>query len=287
MPDSPPPIVLPKHARSTPRERVLTGPYELYLRGNESLRLTSWNSLVGVTLKLQGRFLTSDNVWSELRESHTPNTDRTPKAQSYQVAGALISNLVLFADAGSPLVGQTFVKLELVQGDGNAATVLGVVLQGYVTSNGALAWPGSPIVNSLDGGGYQRIVTGTTPAAGNHVLETCPANAQWELTSIAVNYTADATVVTRYPYLRILDAAMSGTPVFPEPTTIVAGETWFLSWARDVLPAVTAPFKWVLQAMPSGRYLIAGQQFMVDTINIAAGDTFGSPAYTLREWIVP
>jgi hypothetical protein len=286
MVDSPPPLTLPGR-RPTNRERVLTGPYELYLRGNESLRLTSWNSLVGVVLALQGRFLTSENVWSELRESHTPNTDRSPRTQVYQVAGSLVSNLVLFAEVGAPFVGQTFVKLELVQGDGAAATVLGVVLQGYVTNNVALAWPGSPVVNSLDGGGYHRVLNGALPAVGGPWFETVPSNARWELTSALVPLSTDAVAGVRVVYFRLFDPVLGGGPFFYASQNQPPSTAFTYKFAPGVTGLVEALASNVTMGIPLRMMFAAGQAIYVANNGPSFGDQFGQGAYTVREWIVP
>lgn len=285
MVDSPPPVVLAPFNRPR-KERVLTGPAELYLRGNESLRLTSWNSLTGVQLALQGRFLTSENVWSELRELHTPNTDRSAKTQVYQVAGSLISNLVLFAVAGAPLVGQTFVKLELIMGDGTAATVLGVVLQGYVTNNVALAWPGSPVVNSLDGGGYLRSFTGTNPGLGNNINEICPTGARWELLTVHSDFSASATVGDRQVVLEVNAAGpvpmMSSAPGVTVPSTVDL-YCWNAGMSHDVRFNTSL----LQQGIPVGTRLNAGHSIRTIVGNMAADDQFVNPAFSMREWIVP
>src|SRR5204863_2582589 len=94
---------------------------------------------------------------------HVPNTDRSVKTSDHPLGVGQLLNLTVFASAGAPLIGQTYVKVQLIRGVGAAAIVLGTLLGGYVTAVHALGFPGSPIENSLTATPAIRYITGTNP----------------------------------------------------------------------------------------------------------------------------
>src|SRR5439155_18890058 len=114
------------------------------------------------------------------------------KTQNYKLGKGAILNLTVFASAGAPLMGQTYVIVQLIKGLTGATIVLGTLLGGYLTATQALGWPGSPIISSTDGEGCTRLIVGTTPAAEANILETVPTGARWELLSLEASYVQGA-----------------------------------------------------------------------------------------------
>src|SRR5262249_46183156 len=132
-------------------------------------------------------------------------SNRTAKTEDFVLGGGLVTNLSVFATAGSPLIGQCFVIVQLVRSLGVTAYVMGTMLQGYVTTTQNLGWPGSAIVSSTDGEPAIRDIVGTDPVAGAGWSETVPAGARWELVTFGgiVNPVAGGT--TGFVNLTILD----------------------------------------------------------------------------------
>lgn len=147
--------------------RVIASPFQFYTTGEDNLRIVSSNSLAGVSLRVEARFIDPAGTISAQSWDHVPNSDRTPRTTDYRLGVGALLNLTVYASSGAPRIGQTFVMVQLIRGDAPAAIVLGTMLQGYVTAVQHLAWPGSPIQSSIEGGGYPRAIVGTTPAAGN------------------------------------------------------------------------------------------------------------------------
>jgi hypothetical protein len=183
--------------------RLLPSPSQFFLTGEDKLRVVSANSLVGVSLKVQWRTATLAGDVVPSSQDHTPNSDRTVNRQDYELGSGSLLNVTVFASAGAPLSGQTFVIVQLVRGDGPAAIVLGTLLAGYVTAVQALGFPGSPIASSTDGHGAIRTIIGTSPAAGVECAEVVPTGARWELVSFVATIVTSATVITRVPELYV------------------------------------------------------------------------------------
>src|SRR5213592_1900599 len=159
--------------------RIIASPFQFYVTGEDHLRVISVNSLAGVRLKLQGRFIDTSGKLDAFSYDHIPTSDRTATTTMHQLGVGAVLNLTVFASTGAPVSGQTFVIVQLTRGLGAAAIVLGTLLQGYVTSAQHLGWPGSPIVTSTAGEPLIRKIVGTTPGAGNNINETVPTGARW------------------------------------------------------------------------------------------------------------
>src|SRR4051794_22422027 len=181
--------------------RLLPSPSQFFLTGEDRLRVVSANSLTGVSLKVQWRAATLAGDVVPSSQDHTPNSDRTVKRQDYELGSGSLLNVTVFASAGAPLSGQTFVIVQLVRGDGAAAIVLGTLLAGYVTAVQALGFPGSPIMPSVAGEPCVRAITGTTPAPSATSFETVPTGARWEVMQYQFLLSTGVAVANRTPQL--------------------------------------------------------------------------------------
>jgi hypothetical protein len=183
--------------------RILPSPSSFYVTGEDNLRIVSVNAVVGVSLKLQWRLADSRGVAVPNSVDHTPNTDRTLRHEEYTLGVGQLLNVTVFASAGSPNIGQTYVLVQLVRGSGSAAIVLGTLLGGYVTTTQALGFPGSPIVSSTSAEPAVRLINGTTPPAGVDFSEQCPTGARWQLLSLAAKLQTSAVAATRSPAVMV------------------------------------------------------------------------------------
>jgi hypothetical protein len=264
--------------------KVIASPFQFYTTGEDNLRIVSANSLTGVTLKIQGRFLDSHGRISASSNDHIPNTDRSVKRDDYTLGIGAVLNLTVFANAGSPQIGQTFVIVQLVRGLGAAAIVLGTLLQGYVTSSQGLGWPGSPIQSSVESGGYIRTIVGTVPALGVNLLETVPTNARWQLLQGWFNFATSAVVGNRLVNLEMKHSAVRSYIVPPSAAqgATVTGTFSFgagmPSFFEPVQPVAALP-------LPTDTALLAGDSFGTTVANLDPGDAFMFLQYTVREWL--
>lgn len=264
--------------------RVLPSPSQFYVTGEDRLRLVVANSLVGVAVGLHWRTATLEGDTKPTRNTHTPATDRSVTTQDYELGVGSLLNVTVFAAAGAPRIGQTYVMVQLVRGFGTAAIVLGTLLAGYVTATQALGFPGSPIVNSLEGGGYARFFAGTDPAPGAQVSETVPVGARWDLHGFECELTTDATVAVRRPHLTI----DNGTTVYfrsANPGTTPATNTQRFFWAAgSALETVIAPAA-PLGGLPIPFPLLAGHRIVTGLDNGQVGDNWTTPIVLVREWL--
>lgn len=264
--------------------RVTPASFPFYTTGEDNLRITSYNSAAGVSLKINGRLI--DNAGKANADSwdHTPNTDRSAKTTDITLSGSTLLNMTVFAGAGSPKIGQTFVIVQLIRGTGVAALVLGTILQGYVTSVQAIGWPGSPIQSSIEGGGITRFIQGTNPGPGVQILETVPAGARWELLTIGAQFATSATPATRRPRIGIISGGVHLIDNY-HIGTMGASSSFGFAWAQGmaltVAFAAASAYSGLVQSMPMG----SGDTFGIDAENFQPGDDWGAPAYYVREWL--
>lgn len=255
----------------------------IYLTGEDHLRLTTFNSAAGVTLAIEGRYLTVEGRIVSSADRHVPATDRTSSSTLIALGPGWLLDVVVRASAGTPRVGQCYALLELVRGFTGAVTPLALLAQGYVTDSARFGWPGSPIRPSTEGRGVLRVLQGTDPAPGVEISETCPTNARWRLISVLATLVTDATAANREAALTIDDGASVWLRA-PSGLTQTATQTTRYNWHLDANRFTIAQDRTVTAPIPDG-FLMGAFKFNTLTTGIVAGDNWGAPLYCFEEWI--
>lgn len=263
---------------------LAAGPYNFQFTGEDFLRVSVVNSLTGVRVRVAYRTAPSPATTQTNETEIVPTSDRVVTVREFSVGVGYLLNVAVFAVSGGPSIGQTFAKIEVIRGQGASARVLGVVVADYLTANQPVAWPGSPIRNSLESDGFVRSFTGTDPAAGNDWSETVPTGARWELIAVRAALNTNATVINRYAHLR-LNANGATLGIYGASAALPASTGVKFNWGAG-LPTQAPnpsgegmlPFPMGLRAM--GAYVIASY-----TGNLQAGDDWDAPIVTVREWL--
>jgi hypothetical protein len=264
--------------------RILPSPSQFYLTGEDRLQIVSACSVAGITIHISARI--ADASGDTIPESwvHNPSSDRALRFQQFDIGEGSLLNVVVVAQGGTVLAGQAYVTIQLIRGVGAAATLLGTLLAGYVTTIRGLGFPGSPIENSLEGYGAYRRISGTTPGAGAELLETVPTGARWQLLAVNASLTTSATVINRTPNLYLDQAGVtyfaSGQPVAAGP-----GVTTAYWWAVGMPLAVQVGLIGSMAGIFEPNRMIAGSRFFTNTSNLQPGDQWGTPSYLVQEWL--
>lgn len=276
--------VFPAVGLATAGGRILPSPSEFYLTGEDRLRIVSCNALAGVSLKVQWRTVDPEGDVKPNSQDHTPNSDRTVRSQDFELGTGSLLNVTVFANAGAPRIGQTYVMVQLVRGLGAAAIVLGTLLAGCVTTTQALGFPGSPILNSSDAGYVQRTISGTTPAAGAAFLEAVPTGARWEVVSILASYQASGIAGNRATNLLFASGA---SPIAISPTLFIvtAGQLVTYAWMAGIGDTGSNLAFGVWRGLVPALGLRGGDHFNSFTSGMDVGDQWGALIYTVREWL--
>lgn len=264
--------------------RPLVEPGSLFVDGNYALQISSWNSLAGVSLELRSRFLNTDGTITDTDAVHTPNSNRTKATSLVPLSVGFPLNVMLFASAGSPLIGQTFVQVQIVRGFSGALLPVATILQGYVTAAQAVAWPGTPIQSSIEGGGYVRTIIGATPSAATDITETVPTGARWELVSLRYTLTTSAVAGNRG---QLLYFGLAGVPYAYSISTALFGPSLLVGFGYGQgQPVGVDGFTQVYNApLPIANRLLGGMTITSVTNQIKAGDQLSAPFYVVNEWL--
>jgi hypothetical protein len=278
--------IFPAQPTSTAGGRVIASPFQFFTTGEEHLRIESSCSLTGVRLAVHYRFLPAAGAILANRETHTPNSDRTVRRTDHALGAGALLNLTVVAEAGTPRIGQCFVRVQLIRGLSGATIVMGTLLQGYVTARQDIAWPGSPIESSIAGGGVIRAILGTDPAAGAEILETVPTGARWELLALGVRLVTDATVADRIP-LMYVDEPLGAEVLYmsPQAGVIVASQDRRVAWMIGMPHESQLNVNMNTAGLPPGVPLLAGQRIITTTVGLQAGDNYRQPTLHVREWL--
>jgi hypothetical protein len=263
--------------------RVLPSPFQYYVDGADNLRIEVLNAAADVTVSVLLRWWNESGEIVPQRFDVTPTTDRALTRSDCALARGALMNITAFASAGAPIIGQTFVRVQLIRGLSGATLPIATLLQGYVTARQDLAYPGSPIRMSTEDAFPVRVITGTDPAAGVEIAETVPDGAVWELVSVMARLVTNAAGVSRFPLLQ-LDHGGSTFGLFQVSGTIGPTSAKFCTWhiggtGYDALGGF-ASFN---GALPPGATLRGGDTFRTNTGGFNAGDDWGPPVYAVRE----
>jgi hypothetical protein len=265
--------------------RVIVSPFQFQTTGEDNLRISGWASLSDVVLVVHGRRFDDEGRQHTFGHRVPLSGDRLVTTLDFALGSGYLVNMVAFTEGTAPKMGQVFASVKLIRGLSGATILVGALLQGYLTPVQVLAWPGSPLVNSHDGAGAVRVVSGTNPAAGSEISETVPTGARWLLTALAFTLVTDATVALRQPTL-LYDGG-SATDFFRSgsPGSQTASQTNSYQFAGGMPLATLVGTIAVLAGLPDAHVLLPGHRFRTATANLQAGDDYATPIYVVREWL--
>ena len=266
------------------RGRIVSSPFQFYVTGNERLRVTVTNSVVGVGVVARLRTLTRAGDVQVNEYRHTATADRTSTYTDFPIDDGFVLNAEFAAEGAAVKIGQTFVRAQIVRGSGNAALSFGTLVQGYVTRNQGLAWPGSPITSSIEGGGVLRLIDGTNPPLGSEISETVPAGARWELLCLGATLATGAALGNRRPMLAFVSGAV-GHWLRAQSGTIGPSSGATVIWAANIGDSNNGSFPRFAAPLPTSQNLLAGFQIVTTTDLFAAGDFYTNVKLLVREWL--
>ena len=256
---------------------------DAYVSPDTRLVVRSWNSLSGLVLTVVGRLLDADGKLSTFEFGHTPNTDRSKAESTYTLTTGRLIDVAVTPKSGSPYRGHCYVTLGLARRTAPTTEYYQDLAKGYVTAAGGLIWPGGPYLDSVEGPGLLRSVTGTDPAAGAEISEAVPTNARWQLHTLRVVLDTDATVATRSIEL-FVDDGTNRLLVFPGTSTQGASLTYCYNVAHHGFQPTGAGNNSYF-SLPFPMYLFQGWRIKTIITNIQAGDDWRAPQMMVEEWI--
>jgi len=254
----------------------------IYITKETRIRLSSWNSLAGVTLlRMICRMTLRNGDVVEVPFEHVPLATRAINTTTHRLGEGWLTSVEVFVETGTPRRGETYVRVQLF----NAKDSLQArdLIAHYVDSSYNPTWPDSPLESSVEGPGAIRSITGTDPAANTEISETVPANARWRPLSIRLTLVTDANPGTRQVHLIYDD----GTTILLDQTasnTQITGLTRNYNSNRVGLAPIAADNE-IYIPIPIEYILSAGFRIRTTTTTIQVGDNYGAPQLLVEEWI--
>lgn len=255
----------------------------LYVNRSDKLYLRVHNSAAGARIAIRGRFRMPNGRINPFDHAVTPAVDRSVSLDTFDMSEGFLLSVSAVADAGTLRRGATFVEVGILRSVESGLNVVQTFFADYLTENASLGWPGGRIVQSVDGPGLVRSITGTDPAANTEISETVPTNARWRLIGLAVQFVTDANAANRRPVF-VIDDGANTVQRSPASTVITASQTAELSIGEGIgLNAPSAND----QLLPISRapMLAAGYRVRTVTAALQAGDNYGAPQLWVEEWI--
>lgn len=267
------------------RAQVVVSPYPFGVSDGDKLRVTVANTLAGITLEIHGRSVPRGEAAKPFRLPMAPASSGFPTTQDFPLAGGFITNLSVVAANGSPQIGQTYVIVQMIRGDGAAAFVMGTLLEGYVTATQALGWPGSPITDSITVGGYIRQIAGTKPAAGLEVFETVPNGRRWDVIAIFLRLQTSAAVGNRFTRLDFVSPVVAYFAAFNASPLLASQNGLYVAApvSADLDVAIGGGDRWIRMPIPLNFTMRQGDSFQSNTHNLSALDQWDAPYYVVKE----
>ncbi len=265
-------------------EDFFQGPSLYPLDGSERLRVWTAGSVAGVVVTVTARILNRRGRIQRLSRTVTPSTNRAIGSTDFELGEGFFLDVTARATTGTPLVGQSWIILELVTGLGGEKATFVTLAAGYLTPNAPVFGPASQYASSLDTNGAARSVQVTTPGAGADWSVTVPTNARWELTSFAAQLVTSAAVANRAARVIIDDGANTVFEV-PNPAVQAANLTVVYSYGAGAGGPMIADAPFIEAPIPNDFYVPAGFRIRSTTGNLQAADQWNNINLYVREWI--
>lgn len=259
-------------------------PWHFRFTGEDAIEIASYNAVSSARIAVHGRTWHPETGIHPFAFQHIPTADRARTLEVFGLPFGYLLNLVVFAPSGSPKIGQTFVSVHVIRGRGQARILLATLLQGYVTAEQELAFPGSPIQNSIEAGGHYRLVVGTDPAAGAEIVETVPTGARWELVTFQGILQVNATVTPRRPLLVFDDGTTAYASLWANGS-VTTSEVGAFLWGQGLTRGEPSDTGRKIGSLPTNVGLLAGSRIRTITENLQAADNWQAPHMFVREWL--
>lgn len=226
--------VFPGAAGAAIGRGLVASSFQYYLTGDEALKVTVTTLQGARDYDITYRFWREADREIQVARQRVSTTDPGPSSATATFpldAGALL-NLRVGRTGLNVFYGLSWVQVQIVRGDSAAQLVLGTLLQGFISNQNDLGWPGSPVEKQDQTSGF--IVTQLPTVAGAVATWTVPAGERWKVLSGQFTYACSGVAGNRFPQVRLVDGSAQG--VFFDVTEwfVGAGSTVFLSFGNGV-----------------------------------------------------
>lgn len=259
-------------------------PTHAYINPDDVLHVFIASSLTSPTVRVFARLLLPDGTIVPNAWTYNPVNGRLGQSFLQTLTECFLLTITVDVPNGTT-TGQTFVRVSILRGSFNAIATSALLLQGYASGTDLLSWPMSPCWPKFYGHGNIRSITGTTPAAGQQIVETVPAGAIWRLMAFHFVLTASAAVSTRVPYLVLTDGTNAVAAITtPAADGITAGGTRNYYFADNVGPSISGTI-FSTGNVPREFYMQPGWRIASSVTPMDAADQLSAVQYVVEEWM--
>lgn len=266
--------------------QISVSPALAYIGREDGIWVASRSS-AAVTVAVRGLYLRPDGEVVPFELNHATSSDRGLTSSVAAVGEGFLISVYALESTSSVRIGTLFVRVGLSRGITAQRFDHSVLCQGYVARDTAVAWPNSPMSNSVDGRGLVRYITGTDPAAGAEISEEVPTFALWRVMGVSAQLVTDATVANRRPRLVLDDAGTRLLTESPATAAQAASLTRDYFWQQNMPHETNLTTTAIIAGVPTFAFLRPGDRIRTITENLQTGDNWGAPTLWIEEWIYP
>ncbi len=241
-------------------------------------------------------------VWVVTGRMQRPDTQIVPFAFNVATQGAfIVSTQDLNVGAGTLLTltvtitnqsgvsfwGRNWAQVQVIEGTGAAAIILGTLVQSHATTFMPAAWPGTPFRASIEGPGLVQFQALANPGAGLQAHWNPPGGARARFLSIGFLLTTAAGGGTRTPGVTFLIGGGTALTIW-SPVGQAAGvahQYWFASGGPQIDNSAT--FGHVNVPLPSYLPLKGFDEVDTAVVSMAGGDTITGCVVAFERWLEP
>lgn len=254
---------------------------ELILIGDSFLKFTVTSSAPDIVVQMNYELRKESGVYAYGQEkipvSAAIAAARTTQSVLSTLEPGILSKVRVSIVSGTSFRGQTYISVELQKGNTPLPQAAEILIGNYVTTNGALSFPGSPIIDPAEGVGYRIAQNADTLN-----VYTCPANT---LTRVEGAFFAG---VTNGASTQRVQLAYSTGPIFPAEANQPINTTYNYNFVSrnypHVIPAGT-PITVFEELTPV--YMRPGDTLTAGAVVLTGAPTLGQLSLYGMEWIIP
>jgi hypothetical protein len=261
---------------------LVASSFQYYLSGDEALRVTV-ECLTGARdVEIAWRLWREQDRQIVLTRDtfKTPSLGPSSTTRVYPLDAGALLNLRIACGSTFIAYGLVWIRAQIVRGAGAAENIIGTVLQGFISTQNDLGWPGSPIEKQDQASGF---MSSETPAiSGGGATWTVPTGQRWTPMCGQFTYVAGGVVANRYPTVQVLDSAASQVFTDASEVAVVAGNTVFVSFGAGVSRSAVTPSTVGTLCYPNNVELTAGCKVFASAVGQQLGDAISSAALLIR-----
>jgi hypothetical protein len=258
-------------------------PSVVYMGIDDQIQIFVSEALTPKTLNVQGRWLrAADGLIVPFQQAVAPTVAGGTALFTFRLGEGFLLSLTITNPSANISESSDFALAALSRTGGLFGQAGQTLCAGHVGANKGTSFPLGGIVRPLDGPGYIRSITGTTPALGADISETVPSGARWELLAFQGALTASAVVANRQPWFVIDDGVNLLKRSLSTQATVASTTSTYYADNPGIAPqASTQSALWstILPIM-----LAPGFRIRTITSAIDVGDQWTSPKYLVRQW---